>query len=197
MNRIAVAIIISLHLIACSSTEKSESTQIERMDKFHPSSELTEEEVNSKKSVARETHATIGDLHVNLSYHSPGARGRMIWGGLVPFDEVWVAGAHMATNIEFSHDVVLKGNPLHAGKYALFMVPSQEKWQVIINSNWEQHLTDEYDSDLDLFRIEVSPIQSEESKERLEYSIYSNQNQDAVLVFEWEKIRIELPFKKS
>jgi hypothetical protein len=183
-------------LISCGPNEKKvEENETETHQHQHSSKELSEEELSSKKSIPRETHAMIGDLHLTIMYHSPGVRGRMVWGGLVPYDEVWVAGAHMATSFELSHDVSVMGNQLKAGKYAIFMIPGKDNWQVIFNSNWEQHLADDYDQALDLFRVSIEPIISEEPIERLAYSVETTNEKEASLVFEWEKIRIVVPFK--
>ena len=75
-----------------------------------------------------------------IQYYAPAVRGRMIWGGLDPFDEVWVTGAHSATNWEFIKDIVINGQTIAAGKYAIFTIPDKDKWTIIINENWNQHL---------------------------------------------------------
>ena len=58
----------------------------------------------SKKSIPTETRKWVGNTDIKINYHSPGVRGRIIWGGLVPYDNVWVTGAHKATTLEIGKD---------------------------------------------------------------------------------------------
>jgi hypothetical protein len=118
-------------------------------------------------------------------------RGRIIWGGLVPFDQVWVTGAHSATSIEFSNKVQIGGVKLPAGKYGFFTIPSKTEWTIIINKNWRQHLTDNYDIKDDLVRIKVKPETEETHQERLRYAIEEGSNKGEIVVY-WEKLEISL-----
>ncbi|MDX1702488.1 MAG: DUF2911 domain-containing protein, partial [Melioribacteraceae bacterium] len=76
---------------------------------------------------------TIGYTKVMINYGSPGVKERSIWGGLVPYGEVWRTGANEATTIEFDSDVFIEGNKVAAGKYSLFTIPGEDKWTVILN----------------------------------------------------------------
>jgi hypothetical protein len=96
--------------------------------------------------------ANIGSVHVHIDYSSPSVRGREIFGGLVAFDEVWVTGAHSATNISFDKDLMIEGKEVKSGKYALFTIPGKESWTVILNSNYDQHLADDYTEEEDVAR---------------------------------------------
>lgn len=133
----------------------------------------------------------IGNTFTTINYHSPAVRGRVVWGGLVPFDQVWVTGAHMATSIEFEGPVKIGGQELTAGKYAFFTIPSQKDWIVIINKNWEQHLTDEYDQKDDILRVTVKPEWLTENQERLMYAVENSQ-----LIIRWEKLKLLIPIQK-
>ena len=87
----------------------------------------------SKKSInAMAAHVVDGDS-IKIAYHSPGVRNRIIWGGLVPYGEVWVTGAHDATYIEMPKDFVIAGKTIKAGKYAFFTIPGEKEWILIIN----------------------------------------------------------------
>ena len=77
----------------------------------------------SKKSIKSMAFAVINGDSIKINYHSPGVRKRVIWGGLVPYDEVWVTGAHDATTIEFGKQVIIGGKEIPAGKYAFFTIP--------------------------------------------------------------------------
>lgn len=149
-----------------------------------------------KKSIPKEVHAQIGETHMMIHYYAPAVRGRTIWGGLVPLDEVWVTGAHSATNWEFNRDIVINSKIIPAGKYAIFTIPGKDKWTVIINKNWSQHLADDYDMKDDVIRVTVIPV-SGNLQERLSYSLTSNDNKNGHLTIAWEKIRVTLPFQLS
>jgi hypothetical protein len=148
-----------------------------------------------KKSISKEEHEFIGQAHLTLLYHAPSVRGRTIWGGLVPFEEVWVTGAHSATSLECDRDFVINGKTIAAGKYALFTIPGKEKWQVIINKKWDQHLADEYDPAEDIVRMEVIPEILASHQERLKYTIVPRSEKRGSILIRWEKIRITVPIE--
>ena len=147
-----------------------------------------------KKSIPKEVHAQIGEAQIMIHYYAPAVRGRVIWGGLIPYNEVWVTGAHNATNLEFNKDIIVAGKTITAGKYAVFTIPGKDNWTVIINKNWDQHLADEYDAKDDLIRVSVQPI-SGNHQERLSYALTSKDNKVGQLTIAWEKVRVVLPFQ--
>lgn len=148
-----------------------------------------------KGSIKAEAVGKIGDTEIKISYYSPAVRGRIIWGGLVPFDKVWVTGAHSATSIEFSHDLIIEDKTIKAGKYAFFTIPSKKNWMIVINKNWRQHLTDHYDEKDDVIRVKVAPETEEKMQERLRYVIEVDSDKEGEIVVYWEKLEISLPFK--
>ncbi len=145
----------------------------------------------SKKSIKSMAVGVINGDSVKIKYHSPGVRNRIIWGGLVPYDEVWVTGAHDATTLEIDKPFVVGGVEIPAGKYAFFTIPGKKSWTIIINKNWKQHLAMEYDEKDDVVRVKVKPAKNEHT-ERLQYFIESNKK-GSVIAVAWEKIRIEFP----
>ncbi len=142
----------------------------------------------TKKSIKCAAVGKIGTANIRINYYSPGVRGRVIWGGVVPMDEVWVTGAHAATNIEIDKPFVVAGKKIDAGTYAIFTIPSNGEWTFIVNKNYQQHLTDEYDAKDDLVRLKIKPVVTEHVTERLQYFIEADK-----LVIAWEKIRLEVP----
>lgn len=145
----------------------------------------------TKKSIKSMAFAVIHGDSVKINYHSPGVRKRIIWGGLVPFDEVWVTGAHDATTLEIGIPFVAGGKNIPAGKYAFFTIPGRDEWIVIINKNWEQHLASQYDEKDDIVRINVKP-QENDHTERLQYFVEKN-NQGVSIAVAWEKVKIMFP----
>ena len=148
----------------------------------------------SKKSIKSMAFAVINGDSIKINYHSPGVRKRIIWGGLVPYDEVWVTGAHDATTLEIPKAFVVNGKEIPAGKYAIFTIPGKNEWTVIINKQWKQHLATEYDEKEDVVRIKVKPKKNVHT-ERLQYFIVPVKDKDAKIAVAWEKIRIEFSIK--
>ena len=145
----------------------------------------------SKRSIKSAAVGKIGSANVTISYHSPGVRKRIIWGGLVPNGEVWVTGAHSATTLETDKSFTIGDTRISAGKYALFTIPGKDEWIIIINKNWEQHLTDDYNLKDDVVRIKVKPEQLNENVERLQYFIEDKKGGKGTIAVAWEKVKVE------
>ena len=146
----------------------------------------------TKKSIKSVAVGTIGGDTVTIKYHSPGVRKRIIWGGLVSFDEVWVTGAHDATSLEINKFFIVDGVTVPAGKYAFFTIPGQDEWTLIINKNWKQHLASAYDEKEDVVRIKVKPVKVPHT-ERLQYFIEDSGNGNGKIAVAWEQVRVEMP----
>ena len=147
-----------------------------------------------KGSPHRTAMATIGDTHVHIEYSSPGVKGRNIWGGLVAWNQVWVAGAHQATSVRFYKDVVIDNTHIPAGTYGLFAIPDPAKWTMIINSRYEQHLTDQYNPAEDLVRATCVP-EAHAMTERLTYNVKAESDSSGFIELKWERVAVRLPFK--
>jgi hypothetical protein len=147
-----------------------------------------------KGSPARVAMSTIAGTHVHIAYSSPGVRNRVIWGGLVAYDEVWAAGAHHATQVRFYKDVLIDEKKIAAGTYALFMIPGNEKWTLILNLRYDQHMSDEYNEAEDIIRVTVKPEQHAITP-RLTYKVEKTSDTSGSIIMTWEKISVGLPFK--
>jgi hypothetical protein len=99
----------------------------------------------------------------------------------------------MATSIEIDQNVSIAGTPVPAGKYGFFTIPGKDSWTLILNTNWEQHLTDEYDEKLDVLRVNVKPGMQSTNQERLRYVIEAKSETEGELVVYWEKVKVSLP----
>ena len=104
-----------------------------------------------------ELKQAIGLMDATITYSRPSARGRKIFGDLVPFGKLWRTGANMATVIEFSDSVTIGGKNLAPGKYSLFSIPDAQEWTLILNSVWNQGGTSGYDEAKDVVRIKTKP----------------------------------------
>src|SRR5258708_34250633 len=103
------------------------------------------------------TGLTVGSTKVAVDYHRPAVKGREIWGGLVPYGEVWRLGANDATTISFSDAVKVEGKEVPAGTYALFAIPGKDKWTFILNKTAKQWGAYKYDASTDQLRVDVAP----------------------------------------
>lgn len=174
-----VQLILSFSLYAQSNTEICYNPNLVK--------DTTKKSIKSMAAIALEKDS------IKIVYHSPGIRKRIIWGGLVPFDEVWVTGAHDATFIVMPKPFVVGGKSIPAGKYAFFTIPGEQEWTLILNKNWEQHLASEYDEKEDLVRIKVKPTKVDHT-ERLQYFITMTNTKEGTIAVAWEKILVEMPF---
>ncbi len=134
----------------------------------------------------------IGTTDVTIKYSSPGVKGREIWGGLVPYDELWRTGANAATWIEFSTDVKVAGSEVKAGKYGLFTIPGKDEWTVIINSVWDMSGTSKYKKEEDVLRFKVKPVKNH-FHERMLFNITFDDPTVSTVALEWENLKV--PFK--
>ena len=148
---------------------------------------------NLQGSPGRQAMNTIGDCHVHIEYSSPGVKGRIVWGGLVAMDQPWATGAHMATSLEINRPIKINNKLIPAGKYALFTIPGKNEWKFIINRNYKQHLTDEYNEKLDILRMTVIP-QENVMTPRLTYTVDKISERAGTITMAWEKLKINVPF---
>ena len=87
------------------------------------------------QSQGAEISQRIGITDVTINYHRPLVNNRKVWGGLVPYGQVWRAGANLNTTISFSDPVVIEGKPLDKGTYGLHMIPNADEWTIIFSKN--------------------------------------------------------------
>ena len=134
----------------------------------------------------------IGITDITIDYHRPLVKGRTIWGKVVPYGEVWRAGANENTTIAFSSPVSIEGKPLAAGTYGLQMIPRENEWTVIfsnVHTAWGSFTYREAD---DALRVTVKP-QASEMHEALIYEFDDVKSDSAVATLRWEKLAV--PFK--
>ena len=185
-------IILCMLFFACSGEKKEgENNEESQM----PTVET--KEVTKPKSPPESTKVTIGGIDVRIDYHSPGVRSRTVFGGLVAYDQVWVTGAHSATSIEFSSDVELNGNKVSKGKYALFTIPGKSEWTLIINTDYNQHLADNYDQTKDILRLQLMPEKLETVQEHLLYEVSPTENNEGEISISWADIKISFKMRAS
>jgi len=146
--------------------------------------------LQEKPSPARTTDGKVGDANIRIAYSSPAIKGRQVWGGLVPYDKVWRAGANEATIFETDKDIKVEGKELKAGKYSLFAIPTKGEWTMIFNKQTGQWGT-QYDEAQDEIRVKVTPRKSDKMNERLSYEVKDNK-----VIMYWEQMQIPMSISK-
>lgn len=190
MRNLAFILSITLLLLACSNNESGKQAGEHQHD-----STTTTAKDSSKKSIPAEAKKWVGNTDIKIAYHAPAVRGRVIWGGLVPYDAVWVTGAHSATTLEVGKDFQMGDKQIPAGKYALFTIPGKDEWTIILNKNWNQHLADDYTEAEDVARVKVKPEAIQDLTERLKYEIDQTGERTANVIISWEKLRVKFPME--
>ncbi len=145
-----------------------------------------------RQSQKAEITQRIGVTNITISYHRPLANGRKIWGGLVPYGQVWRAGANENTTISFSDPVMIEGKPLDRGTYGLHMIPAADQWTVIFSKNSTSWGSFTYKEAEDALRVTVKP-QTIEMHNALAYDFDDLKPDSAVVTMRWEKVAV--PFK--
>jgi hypothetical protein len=151
---------------------------------------LTAADVSPAASVTQ----VVGLTEMAVSYHRPAANGRKIWGALVPYDQVWRAGANQNTSVSFSTPVTINGTRLAAGTYGLHMIPTEGPWTVIFSNQSEAWGSFSYDQKEDAARV-TTKAQPAEFQERLGYSFDEPTSDSVVLAMRWANLRVPLDIK--
>ena len=134
----------------------------------------------------------LGITDVSITYSRPLVNNRKVWGALVPYGQVWRAGANENTTISFSNPVMIEGKPLDKGTYGLFMIPAENEWTIIFSKTSTSWGAFTYDQKEDALRVTVKP-QTSEMHDALAYD-FDDLKPDATLVtLRWEKVAV--PFK--
>ena len=143
-------------------------------------------------SQAASVAQTVGLTEITITYHRPRVNGREVWGKLVPWDQVWRAGANENTTIEFSTPVRVEGHPLAAGRYGFHTLPTAGRWTLIfstVDTNWGSFA---YQESEDALRVEVQP-EAAPHQEALAYTFDDATAKETTAALRWEKLRV--PFR--
>lgn len=138
----------------------------------------------------------VGLTDVTLEYSRPSMRGRVIFGDLVPYDKIWRTGANLRTKITFTTDVVVSGQTLKAGTYAIFTKPEAEKWQVYFYTDYAGGGTPQtWDEAKVAAKVLVDVYELPMSIETFTMSFDNLSSDSAVLGLFWENTYVGLPFE--
>jgi hypothetical protein len=143
-----------------------------------------------KASPTGKVEQIVGLTKVTIEYSRPSAKGRSIFGDLVPFDKLWRTGANQSTLITFSGPVQVEGNDVPAGTYALFTTPGKDTWIIHFNKKTDGWGTEGYEATNDQLAVKVKP-ESGEMTENLTFNFTEVAKDDANVELRWEKTRVK------
>jgi hypothetical protein len=137
-------------------------------------------------------HESVTSEHISVRYGRPYKKGRDIFGALVPYGKVYRCGADSATTITFDKDVNFGGKPVKAGTYTLFVIPTEQSWTVILNSQLGQWGAFDYEKykDKDVLHVDVPVKKLPNTVEQLTISLPPSQ-----LVIEWDNVQVSVPIE--
>ena len=143
-------------------------------------------------SPAATVSQVVGLTDITIDYHRPAVNKRKVWGDLVPYGQVWRAGANENTTIEFSTPVTVGGKKIPAGTYGLHMLPTEKDWSVMLSGTATAWGSFSYDEKEDVVRFSVTPKPAD-FEERLEYRFENPTDTSVDVVMQWEKLAISFP----
>jgi hypothetical protein len=134
----------------------------------------------------------FGISSIELNYSRPGMKGRKIFGDLVPYGKVWRTGANSATRIKFSDDVTIGGQTLKAGEYAIYTVPNEKEWEIIINKGSANWGTD-YKQEDDILRVKATSVKLDWPVETFTMQFSNVKSNSTDLQIMWDKTLVSVP----
>lgn len=151
--------------------------------------------VSYAQSPAAKATGKINGATITITYASPSVKGRKIWGGLVPYDKVWRAGANEATILETDKDIMVEGKQLAKGKYSLYAIPGEQEWSIILNSETGQWGIKRggdttRDPAKDVAVVKVKPMKAASMNEALVYVVT-----DKGIALRWENLEVPVAVK--
>lgn len=134
---------------------------------------------------------------VTIDYGRPGVKGRKIFGELVPFGKVWRAGANSSTKITLEQSASFGGKYIAAGTYALFIIPTEKDWKVILNNDSKQWGSTAYDEKLNVIDVTVSVQKLADKQEYFSINLEPTDDRNANLVMSWDNTKVQIPIKEG
>jgi hypothetical protein len=138
----------------------------------------------------------VGNTTIEVEYERPLARGRKIYGGLVPWGKVWRTGAGYCTKLRFSKPVMVGEQSVPAGRYALLTIPSKDEWMVILNTDTTLYSGHKHDREKDVARFRVRPTKASRYYEALTFDL-DLEGENARLYISWTDTQLSFPIPTS
>ncbi|WP_183565477.1 DUF2911 domain-containing protein [Mucilaginibacter sp. SP1R1] len=138
---------------------------------------------------ASSTQTLIQDFglgKISITYSRPNVKERKIFGGIIPYGEVWRTGANAATTITFTEKVLIEGNSVPAGTYSLFSIPERNEWTIILNKTVKQWGAYSYKQADDVLRFKIKPIRVSEKRETFTMAFANSTTKSTDLYLIWD-----------
>ncbi|MFN6374877.1 MAG: DUF2911 domain-containing protein [Chitinophagia bacterium] len=132
---------------------------------------------------------------IELSYSRPNAKGRTVFGDLVPWGSVWRTGANSATTLTFSDEVTIGGKKIAAGKYGLLSIPGQSEWTIIITKQIDVTSPSAYKQDMDVVRVNVPSVSMPFPVETFMILFEKVKSNELEMMIIWESTMVSVPIK--
>ncbi|MDZ7692141.1 MAG: DUF2911 domain-containing protein [Balneolaceae bacterium] len=155
--------------------------------------EADDTETERRKSPIAIAKVNHNNTYVKVVYGQPYMRGREIFGELVPYSDVWRTGANEATELTTTRDILFAGNPLEAGTYALFTIPQEDQWTIILNSQLGQWGAFDYNSEFDVMRVDVNAQSTEITNEAFTIQFGEVADDSTSMIMRWENTEVRVP----
>jgi len=154
----------------------------------------SQDDKSSRPSPPATASGKIKDANITINYSSPAVKNRKIFGELIPYGQVWRAGANEATIFETDKDIKVEGKTLPAGKYSLYAIPGDKEWTIIFNKQtgqWgvKRGGATSRDEAQDALTVKVKPKKSAMT-ERLAYNVT-----DKGFTLRWENVEVPVAIK--
>ena len=149
--------------------------------------------VTPQLSTTQTIKQNFGLSSIELSYSRPNAKGRVIFGELVPFGKVWRTGANQASTLTFGDDVTIGDKKIAAGKYGLLSIPNKNNWILIITKQLDVTSPSAYKEENDLVRVNVKPLAVANKVETFTMQFTNVKSSSCELNLQWENTTVSLP----
>ncbi|MFN8248325.1 MAG: DUF2911 domain-containing protein [Ferruginibacter sp.] len=130
---------------------------------------------------------------IEITYSRPSAKGRKVFGNLVPYNKLWRTGANAATIIKFTEPVDIKGKHVDTGSYALYTIPGNETWEIILNKGVKNWGIDGYQESDDVIRVTAEPMKLDTKLETFTIQFGEIKPESCDLYFMWQKTAVLIP----
>ena len=162
---------------------------------FLPLLSAAQEAIKPRSSPLAVVSARYKDTYLKITYSQPHKKERLIFGGIVPYGQIWRTGDNEATEITTTRDILVNNTSLKAGTYSLFTIPEKDSWTIILNSEQGLWGAYNYNPKLDIFRFNVA-------SQLLQGAVYEpfsitidQKNEKAEINLSWDSVQVRIPIQ--
>lgn len=163
--------------------------------KQEPVIETSYQPVGNRKSPISISSIKHEGTYIKVVYGQPYRNGRTIFGDWEPYGNIWRTGANEATEITLTKPVFMADHVIDAGTYALFTIPNEETWTIILNSELGQWGAFEYDENRDYQRFEVPVMNLENPVEAFTISFSEVDFSVTTMTLAWDLVQVDIPIR--